>query len=194
MKKHEGTELDTKAIWSRALKASNLRSMAALATALEMTPQALNTTNQRRSISLSLLLHIRQLTGRSMEYLLFGEGISDVLDGQEGKLDNEEYIYIDQANGGQVKILRELLLSAGKKGASNFLALVEDDRLDIVDISDTKLRDGFYLLGAKGKGIAIRKCKLLATGSVLIEDDTYSSEELVNIAVMGRVIWSGSKP
>lgn len=187
MAKLKAENLNVGEILERMIKAAGVDNAAELAVKLGLSPQALQQSKGRQSISLSLLMAGAELGKVTLDYLVFGS--DDAI--FKGSDEESKYIDIKRIGGGTVLLSSELL----QKGvsAATLLAYILADKYYIIDTSQRQVVDGLYAFGNPDKP-AVRKCSLEMDGSVLVEGktDPQSTEDLNKYGIVGRVVWSGS--
>lgn len=178
-------ELNSREIIERIMQAADIKKASDLAEQLGLSPQALNNTGPRRSISLPLLLAGQAIAIKpvSLDYLVYGE---------EAETEENDYISIQRVGGGRPVKFLKVLLRAGLN-EEKLCAYIEGQKLYIIDSSDLTVTSGDFAFGDLLRP-AIRRCKLELDGTVSVEGEiaSYSLKALNRLKVAGRVVWSGA--
>jgi hypothetical protein len=185
-------DLDVKAFWARALEKSGLKHLSQLAEAIGLTPQSLNATTARKSISLPYVMLVAEHCKTTIDYLIYGGDEGEVKSRAE-KLMDDNHIEISMIVGVRtVKLPVELLKS--NIDVTHLQAYIRSGSLYIIDVSDLDVSDGLFAFRGNNNRPLIKLCRENLQGDLTASDEHLGNTELLqgDAIVLGRVIWSGS--
>ena len=192
--------IDTTAVLNRIIAAADIRNVAELARALDVSPQSLANIKGRGMVSLPFMLKAQEVAHKSLDFLISGHEYDSDAEDCGVAANNEEsaavsandennYIEVERIGGGtrNIRVLAELLRNG--IDASTLKAYIEEGKLFLIDSADLVVTNGVFAFGDKMRP-AIRKCTLQLDGTVLVESETkhLSSEDLSRYGIIGRVV------